>query len=159
MRRIVCLDFDGVLHSYNSGWQGARVVSDAPVPGALDWLCSAMYRFDVAVLSSRSHQFGGRRAMKRWLTRHLTEWFKSGDVDNTTMHWKALGYCEETAPWDNECRYAAQFIVGLIQWPKHKPPAHYTIDDRGHQFTGEWPSLDSISSFRPWNREAPPRSE
>lgn len=31
---ILLVDFDGVIHLYNSGWQGADVVSDGPVPGA-----------------------------------------------------------------------------------------------------------------------------
>jgi hypothetical protein len=30
---ILCLDFDGVLHSYTSGWKGAAVIPDPPVPG------------------------------------------------------------------------------------------------------------------------------
>lgn len=34
----ICVDFDGCLHAYTSGWQGAEVVSDPPVPGAIDWL-------------------------------------------------------------------------------------------------------------------------
>ena len=30
---IVVLDFDGVIHSYKSGWKGADVIPDEPVPG------------------------------------------------------------------------------------------------------------------------------
>ena len=27
---ILCLDFDGVVHSYTSGWKGADVIPDPP---------------------------------------------------------------------------------------------------------------------------------
>lgn len=36
--KTICIDFDGVLHSYTSGWQGEDVASDPPVPGAIEWL-------------------------------------------------------------------------------------------------------------------------
>jgi len=35
---ILCLDFDGVIHSYSSGWKGADVIPDPPVPGAFDFI-------------------------------------------------------------------------------------------------------------------------
>lgn len=67
-KKTLVLDFDGVLHSYRSGWQGATVISDPPVPGALEWLEQAVARFEIAILSSRSREKGGIEAMKGWLS-------------------------------------------------------------------------------------------
>jgi len=64
---ILCVDFDGVLHSYKSGWNGAQIVADPPVDGALEFLIRATEHFQVCIYSSRSRQWGGKRAMKQWL--------------------------------------------------------------------------------------------
>jgi hypothetical protein len=41
--------------------------------------------------------------------------------------------------------------VGRVGFPKGKPIAILYIDDRGYHFDGvNWPSLEFISSFRPW---------
>jgi hypothetical protein len=69
-KKTLVVDFDGVLHSYASGWKGPTAIPDPPVPGALDFLAQAVERFDVAVLSSRSREVGGIDAMKRWLADH-----------------------------------------------------------------------------------------
>jgi hypothetical protein len=61
------MDFDGVIHSYTSGWQGAHVVADRPVPGAFNFLREAVREFQVEVYSGRSHQPGGIEAMKQWI--------------------------------------------------------------------------------------------
>ena len=67
---ILCLDFDGVIHSYTSGWKGADIIPDPPVPGAFAFIRQASQHFDVQVFSSRSHQDGGIQAMSEWFSRH-----------------------------------------------------------------------------------------
>ena len=64
---ILCLDFDGVIHSYTSGWKGADVIPDPPVPGAMDFIREAQKHFTVAIFSSRSNQPGGLDAMKDYV--------------------------------------------------------------------------------------------
>lgn len=67
---ILCLDFDGVLHSYSSGWKGADVIPDPPVAGAIDFIKASQQHFEVHIFSSRSNQDGGISAMKAWLHFH-----------------------------------------------------------------------------------------
>lgn len=129
---ILCLDFDGVLHSYASGWQGATVIPDAPVPGAIAFLYAAIYHFRVAIYSSRSHQDGGIDAMMDWLALH-------------------------EAAWRHEEKQAGRptqrtSLLLNIDWPKEKPAAFLTIDDRAITFTGEWPTMDVLKAFKPWNK-------
>ena len=64
---ILCLDFDGVIHSYSSGWKGAAVIPDPPVTGAIEFIRKALSHFDVQIYSSRSGQEGGINAMQDWL--------------------------------------------------------------------------------------------
>ena len=66
----IIVDFDGVLHSYTSGWKGADVIPDPPVPGAIAFLTVAVEHFTVAIFSARSHQDGGIEAMAEWLAKH-----------------------------------------------------------------------------------------
>lgn len=65
----VAFDFDGVIHSYKSGWQGADVIPDTPVEGAIRMLINliSMYTIQVCIFSSRNFQEGGIEAMKKYL--------------------------------------------------------------------------------------------
>jgi len=67
MKPILCLDFDGVLHSYTSGWQGIDVIPDPPVPDAKEFVEAALEHFRVAIYSGRSRDPRGIRAMISYL--------------------------------------------------------------------------------------------
>lgn len=159
---MICLDFDGVLHSYTSGWQGPRNIPDPPVPGALEFLVAALDEGPVAIHSSRSGHWGGRRAMKRWLHRHIgIALFSGGDGKSAGTEYPRLfaRLCRQSSmePYEHEVAATASGIVGQIQWPKYKPPALVTLDDRGVRFEGPpFPSPDELRSMKPWNRKAGP---
>lgn len=150
MKPILCLDFDGVLHSYTSGWKGARIIPDDPVPGALEFVVGALDRFRVCILSSRSHQWGGRRAMKQWLRLHLIRLGDAEIVPEWWLHFIATNHGME--PWRQECEWSADRVVKAIGWPIFKPAATITIDDRALTFTGTWPALADLAKFQPWNK-------
>lgn len=123
---ILCLDFDGVIHSYASGWQGADVCTDPPVEGTAGFLRQAVELFRVNVFSSRSHRHGGIPAMQRYVQ----------DLLHGHFHDQRL------------CDY----IYSEIEWPMDKPPAMLTIDDRAIRFEGRWPDPQQLLQFKPWNK-------
>lgn len=67
-KKTVCLDFDGVMHSYSSGWKGVDVIPDPPVPGTAEALEAYLDAgFEVVIYSSRSKEAAGIRAMKEYI--------------------------------------------------------------------------------------------
>lgn len=69
MKQTVVFDFDGVIHSYSSGWQGATVIPDAPVPGIKEAIDAIREHYLVIVVSSRCSLPGGSEAIKEWLAK------------------------------------------------------------------------------------------
>ena len=68
MAKTVVFDFDGVIHSYTSGWQGEDTILDPPVPGireALKEIRDAGY--EVVVVSTRCATIKGHGAIEAWL--------------------------------------------------------------------------------------------
>ena len=63
----ICLDFDGVLHSYVSGWQGETVIADPPIHGTDKAVARLRKRYRVVVHSARCNTKAGREAVERWL--------------------------------------------------------------------------------------------
>lgn len=131
--KTLCVDFDGVLHSYASGWQGPHIVADEPVPGAMAWLTEMVaLGYDVQIYSARSSQPGGREAMKSWLIKHLPV----GAI----------------LPDEYELTNPELYIETYIKFPVEKPSAWLTIDDRAICFRGTFPSSLEIENFKPWNK-------
>ncbi len=69
-RRTVCLDFDGVIHSYRSGWCGADIIPDPPLHGAREAIARLRNHFRVVVHSARCAVPEGLEAIAAWLQKH-----------------------------------------------------------------------------------------
>lgn len=119
---ILTLDFDGVIHSYQSGWMGADVARDPPVPGAAEFISEAVQHFVVHIYSSRSHETQGVLCMQKYVRQMLIDEFQGDGFD----------------------------IFEQIVWPMQKSPAFVTLDDRALTFDGTWPSIEALKAFQPW---------
>lgn len=73
MKQTVILDFDGVIHSYTSGWKGADVIPDEPVFGIVQAINEIREEYRVVVVSTRCYQTGGIDAIKAWLDKYGIE--------------------------------------------------------------------------------------
>jgi hypothetical protein len=71
--KTVCLDFDGVIHSYRSGWQGESTIADPPIHGVDQAIAALRRRYRVVVFSTRNATREGRDAVAAWLKRHQIE--------------------------------------------------------------------------------------
>lgn len=70
-KKTIALDFDGVMHSYTSGWKGADVIPDPPVPGMAQ-LCHDLLAmdFEVVIMTSRARYPQAPNAIGSWLQEH-----------------------------------------------------------------------------------------
>ncbi len=69
-KRLVCVDFDGVLKPLELPWPGAAVAVGEPVAGAVQFMEETSKNFRVGIFSSRNFEPGGISAMKGWLQSH-----------------------------------------------------------------------------------------
>jgi hypothetical protein len=132
----LCLDFDGVIHDYQRGWQDGRIYGDV-VRGFFEWVETVRHDFELVIYSSRSKTDEGVTAMAVWLQEQRNAWIKAG------------GQRHPTAPLE-------------FTFAHEKPPAWVTIDDRAIRFDGSWdnPQLtrNALLEFRPWNAPRTPLS-
>lgn len=124
---ILCVDWDGVIHSYTSGWKGAAVIPDPPVPGAMRWLFDASRLFTVTIYSSRSKEPEAISAMRHYLHHHAS---RNGEL----------------------AKLEVDTLMRAVKFATEKPSAFLTIDDRAICFDGDWSKLDPgrLLQFKPW---------
>lgn len=125
----VCIDFDGVIHSYEKGWQNGVIYGEV-VPGFFEWVERVRHQFNLVIYSSRSKDDAGVTEMGLWLHGKRFKWIAAG------------GQRDKLEPL-------------TFEFAHEKPAAWLTIDDRAIRFTGDWsaPELtaDAMRSFKPWN--------
>ena len=125
----ICVDFDGVIHSYEKGWQDGTIYGEV-VPGFFEWVERFRGRFKLVIYSSRSKDDTDVTAMGLWLHEKRNAWIKGGGQRDPV----------ETL---------------TIEFAHEKPAAWLTIDDRAIRFMGDWsaPELtaDAMRAFKPWN--------
>lgn len=127
-KKWICIDFDGVIHAYTSRWQGATVIPDGPVPGALEFLKKMQYDgWRICILSSRAKWVWGRMAIRHWLR---NTWPDEWQEDLMACSWTGFEF---------------------IKVSHKKVPALIYIDDRGYRFEGKFPT-DKELDRKPWNK-------
>ena len=113
MKKTVAFDFDGVIHSYTSGWKGADIVPDPVVPGikeSIEALRAA--RYEVVVVSSRANTYEGAMAIMEYLG-------KNGiNVDEVTSEKPpALVYVDDRAIcFDGNASSLVEKIINFRPW-------------------------------------------
>lgn len=136
-KKILCLDFDGVIHSYISGWKGdVRTMNDPIVPGAIEFLIEAVKDFDVQIYSSRSGNPLGIQAMYNYTYENAVRYYSQFKYDT-------IGECPPE-------QALAKGLMNKLSFPTHKPPAWVALDDRVLNFDGNWPSIETLKNFKPW---------
>ena len=74
MKQTVVFDFDGVIHSYTSRWNGPACIPDPPVPGIKEAIAEIRAAgYEVVVVSTRCATKEGHGAIRAWLIDHGIE--------------------------------------------------------------------------------------
>jgi histidinol phosphatase-like enzyme len=115
MPKTVVFDFDGVIHSYTSGWMGPGVILDLPVPGIRESIAEIREAgYEVVVVSTRCAVLDGLRAVEGYLDRHGII------VDNILMEKPlALVYIDDRAIcFDGHPETLLSKIEHFVPWNK-----------------------------------------
>ena len=145
----ICIDFDGVIHSYDRGWQGGVIYGEVTA-GFWDWaIRTHAAGVDLVVYSSRSSEPDQRLLLQEWL---IQQWVRSAPE-----RWVA----RNVSGGEPEFKFnllADGTTAFRLAFASEKPAAWITIDDRAIQFTGDWAdpalSAEAIMAFKPWNAKA-----
>lgn len=130
MKPTICIDFDGVIHSYEHGWRNGEIYGTV-TPGFWEWAARMKDRFTLVIYSSRSKDIDMRGAMWRWMQDQWKIWADDQDENPIAM----ISFTD-------------------FQFAHEKPSAFITIDDRCICFDGDWSKItaESVFNFKPWNK-------
>ena len=105
IRPTLCLDFDGVIHSFKSDWIDDDVIVDPPEEGvveAIDWFKD--HGFVILVHSCRSKTESGIRAMEEYMDEHGIRYDKVCK-DKPTAHFYIDDHGFKFNNWESALNY------------------------------------------------------
>ena len=70
MKQTIVFDFDGVISTYENGWQGVHVINDEPVVGIVRVMAQLRSEYRIVILSSRCSSPEGTKVLKKWLNKY-----------------------------------------------------------------------------------------
>ena len=125
----ICIDFDGVIHSYEHGWRNGEIYGTV-TPGFFEWASMMKDHFKLVIYSSRSKDIDMQAKMYQWLKDRWHDWI------------------------ENHSPIGDFIVYGDFEFAHQKPSAFMTIDDRCICFDGDWSKItaDRIFNFKPWNK-------
>ncbi len=70
MKKTLLFDFDGVIHSYKSGWKGIDIIPDSPVEGIRELFIELRKKYIIKIHSSRCMDDRGVKAIEEYLKKY-----------------------------------------------------------------------------------------
>ena len=92
--KTIVFDFDGVIHSYKSGWKGITNIPDEPNWDVINLIKELSKDYKIVIVSSRASTDEGVTAIDSWLGKYgIAEYFD----DITAMKVPAIAYVDDRA--------------------------------------------------------------
>lgn len=115
-RYTISVDFDGVLHRYDSPWVAPEIIPDPPVEGAIEWLNEMSRHFDIVIHTTRAQTEAGRLAVMSWLFNYKANFL----LNITNVKQPSLVYIDDRA-WRFEGKFPTRHEIHAAR-PWNKPP-------------------------------------
>jgi len=114
----VAIDFDGVIHSYKSGWLGFDVLVDPPVDGAIKFLKTVLEHFRVSIMSTRAAEPEGVEAIKNYLKKYGMTDEEVDKINVTSIKIHAKIYIDDRGYQFNGTFPTVEYLRSFLPWYK-----------------------------------------
>jgi len=137
--KIISIDFDGVIHAYTSPFTTATEIHDGPVPGALDFIRTALDRgFGVHIHTARANNPHVEDAIVAWLLTHGLEHYHVDALSISARKKGAVVYIDDRG-WRFEGRFPTFDEIGALrQWNRLPTSVRPEIAAALRRYEGEW---------------------
>ena len=121
----VCFNFDGMIHSFTSEFDGdVTWIPNPPVAGVFEMLEEYVRHFDMYIYSFRAKSDKGVEAMRNYVNKEFVKWSKHASITPITYHLNFVDYI---------------------------PPDALFIDRNSFRFSGSFPTSEELKNLLPSN--------